>query len=253
VSGGRLIGVGTGPGDPELLTLKAVKALGQADVLAHFAKRGNAGNARAIIGAHARPDWIELPLLYPVTTEIDKNDGAYKGQILDFYEESATAIARHLEAGRTVAVLSEGDPLLWLLHAFACASGASLSDGSHSRRHGDVRLLVAGRSADRAGRRRVDRAARHDGRGRIDPPACRYAGCRHHEGREKPAQDPPRASGGWKLGGAIYVERGTMANTASISLARKADDVAPYFSIVLVPGWTDRPQASIAKVLDAAT
>jgi precorrin-2/cobalt-factor-2 C20-methyltransferase len=44
-----------------------------------------------------------------------------------------------------------------------------------------------------------------------------------------------------------------MANTASISLARKADDVAPYFSIVLVPGWTDRPQASIAKVLDAAT
>jgi hypothetical protein len=111
VSGGRLIGVGTGPGDPELLTLKAVKALGQADVLAHFAKRGNAGNARAIIGAHARPDWIELPLLYPVTTEIDKNDGAYKGQILDFYEESATAIARHLEAGRTVAVLSEGDPL----------------------------------------------------------------------------------------------------------------------------------------------
>ncbi|MGE3365500.1 MAG: SAM-dependent methyltransferase, partial [Rhizobiaceae bacterium] len=71
---GRLIGVGTGPGDPELLTLKAVKALGEADVLAHFAKRGNAGNARAIIEAHARPDWIELPLLYPVTTEIDKSD-----------------------------------------------------------------------------------------------------------------------------------------------------------------------------------
>ena len=40
---GRLIGVGTGPGDPELLTLKAVRALGEADVVAHFAKAGRRG------------------------------------------------------------------------------------------------------------------------------------------------------------------------------------------------------------------
>ena len=53
---GRLIGVGTGPGDPELLTLKAVRALDEADVVAHFAKRGNNGNARAIVGPHFRDD-----------------------------------------------------------------------------------------------------------------------------------------------------------------------------------------------------
>jgi precorrin-2/cobalt-factor-2 C20-methyltransferase len=40
---------------------------------------------------------------------------------------------------------------------------------------------------------------------------------------------------------AIYVERGTMANTSSVRLADKADDVAPYFSIVLVPGWAGKP------------
>ena len=40
---------------------------------------------------------------------------------------------------------------------------------------------------------------------------------------------------------AIYVERGTMANTQSVRLADKADDQAPYFSIVLVPGWAGRP------------
>src|SRR5690606_10155596 len=43
---GRLYGVGTGPGDPELLTLKAVRAIGEADVLAYFAKAGRAGNGR---------------------------------------------------------------------------------------------------------------------------------------------------------------------------------------------------------------
>ena len=53
---GRLIGVGTGPGDPELLTLKAVRALAEADVLAHFAKRGNRSNARAIVEGKLRPD-----------------------------------------------------------------------------------------------------------------------------------------------------------------------------------------------------
>ena len=46
---GRLYGVGTGPGDPELLTLKAVRAIGEADVLAYFAKAGRSGNGRAIV------------------------------------------------------------------------------------------------------------------------------------------------------------------------------------------------------------
>ena len=67
---GRLIGVGTGPGDPELLTLKAVRALGEADVVAHFAKAGRCGNARATVEGFLRPGAIELPLAYPVTTEI---------------------------------------------------------------------------------------------------------------------------------------------------------------------------------------
>ena len=46
---GRLLGVGTGPGDPELLTLKAVRAIERADVVAYFAKAGNTSNARAVV------------------------------------------------------------------------------------------------------------------------------------------------------------------------------------------------------------
>ena len=110
---GRLIGVGTGPGDPELLTLKAVRALEEADVVAHFAKRGNNGNARAIVGPYFRETWIELPLLYPVTTEIDKDSNDYRAAIAEFYEESVREVEKHLEMGRTVAVLSEGDPLFY--------------------------------------------------------------------------------------------------------------------------------------------
>ena len=110
---GRLIGVGTGPGDPELMTLKAVRALAEADVVAHFSKRGANGNARTIVGEHHRPDWIELPLVYPVTTEIDKDSDDYKTAITGFYEESAAKVAEHLDQGRTVAILSEGDPLFY--------------------------------------------------------------------------------------------------------------------------------------------
>ncbi|MCB1778391.1 MAG: precorrin-2 C(20)-methyltransferase, partial [Candidatus Competibacteraceae bacterium] len=102
----RLFGVGTGPGDPELLTLKAARVLAEADVVAHFAKKGNASNARRIVDAHIRPDAIELPLLYPVTTEVERTHEDYRCAITGFFDRSAQDLAAHLEAGRSVAVLS---------------------------------------------------------------------------------------------------------------------------------------------------
>jgi precorrin-2/cobalt-factor-2 C20-methyltransferase len=109
----RLIGVGVGPGDPELLTLKAIRALREADVVAHFAKAGNVSQARAIAADHIRSNAIELPLLYPVTTEIPKGAPAYCNTIEAFYDDSAAAVAAHLNARRSVAVICEGDPLFY--------------------------------------------------------------------------------------------------------------------------------------------
>ena len=47
-----------------------------------------------------------------------------------------------------------------------------------------------------------------------------------------------------RLESAVYVERGTMANGASMRLADKPDDVAPYFALILVPGWNARPTSA---------
>ncbi|NGN40873.1 precorrin-2 C(20)-methyltransferase [Mesorhizobium sp. CGMCC 1.15528] len=239
---GRLIGVGTGPGDPELLTLKAVRALGEADVLAHFAKRGNNGNARAIISEHLKPEIIELPLLYPVTTEIDKEHADYKSAITGFYEESARAVAEHLEAGRTVAVLSEGDPLFYgsymhlhirLSHRYptevipgvTAMSGCWSQTGLPIVQGDDVLSVLPGTMSEFELTRRL---------------ADTDAAVIMKVGRNLPKiRRALEASG--KLERAMYVERGTMANTASVKLSEKADDIAPYFAIVLVPGWAGRP------------
>jgi precorrin-2/cobalt-factor-2 C20-methyltransferase len=239
---GRLYGVGTGPGDPELLTLKAVRALGEADVVAHFAKRGSNGNARKIVEAHWRPELIELPLAYPVTTEIDKEHETYKAAIRGFYEESARAVSAHLEAGCTVAVLSEGDPLFYgsymhlhvrLAHRFpteviagvTAMSGCWSASGLPIVQGDDVLMVLPGTlGEDELTRRLTDTDAAVIMKLGRNLPKVRSA---------------LKAAG--RLKGAVYVERGTMANAVSLPLADKVDEDAPYFALVLVPGWEARP------------
>lgn len=237
---GRLIGVGVGPGDPELLTLKALDALKHADVVAYFAKEGNVSNARTIVAAHLNGA-EELPLLYPVTTEIPKEHTGYRDAIRDFYDVSAAAVASYLDDGRTVAVLSEGDPLFYgsymhlhvrLSHRYPTEviagvtgmSGCWSSAGTPMTQGDDVFTVLPGTLPEVELERRladanaavVMKIGRHLPKIRR---ACERAGC---------------------LDRAIYVERGTMTNGAVMKLTDKLDMTAPYFAIVLVPGWEER-------------
>ncbi len=113
MSAAKLIGVGVGPGDPELMTLKATRALGEADVIAYFAKAGHPSHSLATAAPHLRNGAARLPLLYPVTTELPKCSSGYRDAIRDFYDGAAAQIEAHLEAGRIVAVICEGDPLFY--------------------------------------------------------------------------------------------------------------------------------------------
>jgi len=110
---GRLIGLGVGPGDPELITVKALRLLRESPVVAYFVAKGKKGNAFGIIEAHLVEAQNLLPLVYPVTTEALPAPLSYEQVISDFYDEAAVAVAEHLDAGRDVAVICEGDPFFY--------------------------------------------------------------------------------------------------------------------------------------------
>ncbi len=239
---GKLIGVGVGPGDPDLLTLKAVRALTEADVIAFFAKTGNGSHARVIAARHLRAGVIELPLYYPVTTELPKCTAAYRDALAEFYAAAAAKIAAHLETGCRVVVLCEGDPLFYgsymHLHArlaprFATEivagvsgmSGCWSAAGMPMAQGDDVFSVLPATLPEKELARRL---------------ADADAAVVMKVGRHLPKLRRALAGSG-RLHRALYVERGTMADAKIIPLTAKADDDAPYFAVVLVPGWEHRP------------
>ncbi|MCX7537002.1 precorrin-3B C(17)-methyltransferase [Corynebacterium sp. P5875] len=111
--GGSLTGVGVGPGDPELLTVAAARAIGAADVVAYHAKPGGASAARAAAEPYLHEGQIHELLSYPVTTGDTTHPGGYAGALAEFYVEAAQRLSGHLDAGRDVVVLALGDPMLY--------------------------------------------------------------------------------------------------------------------------------------------
>jgi precorrin-2/cobalt-factor-2 C20-methyltransferase len=242
MSAGRLIGVGVGPGDPELLTLKAVRALGEADVIAHFAKTGSASHSRAIVARHLPLGVKELPLFYPVTTELPRCSDGYRDAIGEFYDGAAAAIAAHLDAGRSVAVICAGDPLFYgsymhlhvrltprfsaeIVAGVTGMAGCWAAAGMPIVQGDDVFTVLPATLPETELVRRL---------------ADADAAVVMKIGRHLPKLRRALARSG-RLDDAIYVERGTMERAKTIRLAAKADDEAPYFAVVLVPGWEERP------------
>lgn len=237
-SRGRLIGVGVGPGDPELMTLKAVRALNAADVVAYFAKNGQTGNARTTAGGHVRAGIEELALHYPITTELAKDCDAYRDAMAAFYDGAAKTLAARLDADCTVAVVCEGDPMFYgsFMHLHVrlaprypteVIAGVTGMSGSWSAAalpiaQGDDVFVVlpATLPADELERRLAD----------ADAVVIMKIGRHLAKVRDALARTG-------RLARSIYIERATMGDASMVPLIKKPDDRAPYFAIVLVPGW----------------
>jgi precorrin-2/cobalt-factor-2 C20-methyltransferase len=102
---GRVAGLGVGPGDPELITVKALALLRRAHVVAYPAPESGASFARSIVARWLSPVQIELPMRMPLD--------AARHPAAELYDAAAAAISAHLAAERDVAVLCQGDPFFY--------------------------------------------------------------------------------------------------------------------------------------------
>lgn len=233
---GRLYGVGIGPGDPELMTIKAHRIVQTCPVVAHFAARRRHGNAWSIIEHIVTADQTVLRLEYPVTTEaIDPAD--YEREIAAFYDQSAEAIAVHLNAGRDVAVVCEGDPFFYgsymyihrrlaghypttVIPGVTSVSAATAAAGLPLVSMNETLTVLPGV----IGPEQLKEALAS-----VDAAVVMKVG-RH-------LTDIRAAAAAVGLAGqAVYVERASCATERVLPLTDTADIDAPYFSLVLIPG-----------------
>ena len=210
---GRLYGVGLGPGDPELVTLKAARLI--------------------------RDGVVEEQLVYPVTTGIAEHPGGYAGAMADFYEESAARLAAHLEAGRDVVLLSEGDPLFYgsymymhdrhadrfdaeVVPGVTSVAAASAAVSSPLVRQTDVLTILPGTLPEPELARRLA-----DTQGAVIMKL----------GRTFPAVRRALAAAG-RLADASYVERASTGRQVVLPVRDVDPATVPYFSIIVVAGDT---------------
>ena len=102
---GTLYGLGVGPGDPELLTLKALRLLKACPVVAYPAPDDAPSFARSIVATHLTGEQDEIPIIVPMRVA--------RFPAASVYDAAAEAIGARLEAGDDVAVLCEGDPFFY--------------------------------------------------------------------------------------------------------------------------------------------
>ncbi len=102
---GTLYGLGIGPGDPDLITLKALKLLQTTKVLAYPALEDGDSLARAIIAPHLNEPKTEIAVRIPMTVERAPAQAAY--------DDAAVELSEHLKKGEDVVVLCEGDPFFY--------------------------------------------------------------------------------------------------------------------------------------------
>ncbi|WP_395019133.1 precorrin-2 C(20)-methyltransferase [Dongia sp.] len=237
---GKVICVGLGPGDPELMSVRADRLVRAARHVAYFCKEGRQGHARQIVDGIISPDAVEYSMEYPVTTEIPLDDPRYNEMMAAFYADWSAKIAT-VARDTDIVVLCEGDPFFYgsfmHLHArlqgkveieivpgITGMSGCWTSTGQPITWGDDVLTVVMATLPEAELSRRI---------GDTDALVVMKIG------RNLPKLRRALEKSG-KLQQAWLIERGTMPGQKVQRLVDAGESV-PYFSIAVVHGQGRRP------------
>jgi precorrin-2/cobalt-factor-2 C20-methyltransferase len=239
---GRIICCGLGPGDPDLMSVRADREVRAATHIAYFRKKGRPGQARAIVEGMLAPGVCEYPMEYPVTTELAVNSEAYARLLATFHDEWAD---RLIELSHTtdIVVLCEGDPFFYgsFMHLYTRLQGRAAVDviagipgmagcwnvaGLPMALGDDVMTVLMGTLPEAELERRAQSS---------DAVVIMKTG-RNIEKIRRALQVAGRLDEAW------LIERGTMPGERVARLADIDTSDCPYFAIVLVHGRGGRRQ-----------
>jgi precorrin-2/cobalt-factor-2 C20-methyltransferase len=239
---GTIFGLGLGPGEPDLMSVRADRLLRQARHVAYFRKAGKPGQARQIVAGMLADGVIEFPMEYPVTTEIPLDDPAYNDALGPFYADCARHLRTLSDAGEDIVVLCEGDPFFYgsfmhlytrlrdtnpvqVVPAITGMSGAWTATGQPITWGDDVLTVLMGTLPEAE-------LARH--MADTDALVVMKIG-RNIDKVRRALETAGRMDRAW------LVEYATMPGQKVMRLAEVEGRVTPYFSIVLVHGQGRRP------------
>ncbi len=241
---GKIICTGLGPGDPDLMSLRAHRAVTSATQVAYFRKAGRAGQARRIVTGLLRADAVEHAMEYPVTTELPFDGPDYNDALARFYDEWAARLQGVAQTSDVV-VLCEGDPFFYgsFMHLYSRLSavvemevipgitgmsGCWTATGQPITWGDDVLSVLMGTLPE-------EELVRHM--------AQADALVVMKTGRNLPKIRRALGASG-RLDAAWLVEAGTMPNQRIQKLTEANIEECPYFAIVLVHGHGRRPEVA---------
>lgn len=239
---GVVYGVGLGPGDPDLMSVRADRLVRGAKHVAFFRKAGRSGRARQIVEGMLRDDVIEFAMEYPVTTEIPLSDPRYNEILSAFYEDCVAHLKSLTASGEDVVVLCEGDPFFYgsfmhiytrvrgdgavqVVPAITGMSAAWTATGEPITWGDDVLTVLMGTLPQDMLTARMKEA---------DALVVMKIG------RNLPKIRAALADAGL-TDRAWLVEYASMEGQTMMPLSEASDRVSPYFSIVIVHGQGRRP------------
>ncbi|MCV6585746.1 MAG: precorrin-2 C(20)-methyltransferase [Marinibacterium sp.] len=242
MSSGTIYGVGLGPGDPDLMSVRADRLLRGARHVAYFRKAGRTGQARKIVNGMIPSDAIEFPMEYPVTTEIPLGDPRYNQELSAFYEEATAHLKALADTGEDVVVLCEGDPFFYgsfmhlysrlrdrtpveVVPAITGMSGAWTATGDPITWGDDVLTVLVGTLPEEDLARRM---------GQTDALVVMKIG-RNIDKVKRALKTAGLYDRAW------IVEYAQMPNQTVTRLSEACEGVTPYFSIIIVHGQGRRP------------